>query len=146
MVRRNRKGYRYGELESVKFEASREGYYEGLIQIKSLGYEVEDFIHHFPCFVGHLTLSRFLCLYELYKRSLGIAGHIADVGVFKGASLLFFSKLVQLFESSSLTQVHGFDWFKGCEPGEGEELLVRGESSQYSRHTNPHRKEQSCSS
>src|SRR5437868_10767329 len=87
-----------GELESIKFEVLRTPYYAGVEKIKSLNYEIEDFIQYFPCFTGHLTLSRFLTLYELYKKATGIPGHIAEVGVYKGASLLLFAKLVRLFE------------------------------------------------
>lgn len=121
-----KKGHRNADLESSKFESLRKPYYEGLQVIKSLGYSPEDYIQHFPCFAGHLTISRFLTMYELYKRSLGIAGHIADVGVYKGASLLMFAKLVLLHEANALTQVHGFDWFRGCEPGVMDKHLVKG--------------------
>jgi len=110
------KYYLKGELETKKFRHRKEPYYKSLDAIKALGYEFDDLIHHFPCFVGHMTLSRFLVLYECYKRTLGIAGHIADIGTYKGSSLLYFAKLTQIFESEALTQVHGFDWFKGMEP------------------------------
>ncbi|HEV3473276.1 MAG TPA: hypothetical protein VG408_08750, partial [Actinomycetota bacterium] len=107
-----------GRFEDRKFESRRERYYEGLATIESLGYGFDDFVHHFPCFVGHMTLSRFLALYECYKETLGVPGHIADVGVFKGASLLWWAKLIQIFEGEALTQVYGFDWFKGMHGGE----------------------------
>ena len=102
-----------GEFEYLKFDHRREDYDNGIKAIKNLDYQITDFIEHFPCFSGHMTISRFIGLYELYKKSLGIAGHIGEVGVYKGASLLWFAKLVQIFESESLTQVHGFDWFEG---------------------------------
>lgn len=53
----------------------------------------------------------------------GLAGHIADVGVYKGASSLQFAK-IRLFESESLTMVHGFDWFEGRVLGENDSELV----------------------
>ena len=128
------KGHHYGDLESMKFDYRRESYYKGLETIKSLGYEFEDLIHHFPAFVGHMGLSRFLGLYELYKKTLGVAGHIGEVGVYKGASLLFLTKLVQIFEYENLTQVHGFDWFKGNEPGELETKIEKhGYAESYER-------------
>lgn len=115
-----------GKLESVKFSHRREGYYQGLEKIKSLGYTTEDFIHHFPAFTGHMTLGRFFSLYEAYKATLGLAGHIAEIGVYKGASTLFFAKMVELFEPNSLTQVHGFDWFQGNQPSASEPGIVSG--------------------
>lgn len=115
-----------GHFEYMKFDARREGYYEGLRQIKKLDYSFIDLIEHYPAFVGHMTLSRFIGLYELYKMVGGVAGHIAEVGSYKGASLLHFAKLVQIFESESLTQVHGFDWFKGMLKDEIETFVEEG--------------------
>ena len=111
--------YTAGKHESIKFAALRDPYYKGLNEILSLGYETEDFIHHFPCFVGHQTLLRFLNFYEFYKMTSGVAGHIGEVGVYKAACSLFFAKLVKLFEPHSLTVVHGFDTFEGNKKGAG---------------------------
>lgn len=115
-----------GKYEYIKFNDRRKPYYEGLEKIKQLEYSFQDMVEHYPCFVGHMTLSRFLGLYEMYKMSLGVAGHIAEVGSFKGASLLHFAKLVNIFESESLTQVHGFDWFEGTGGDEIETFVEAG--------------------
>src|SRR5262249_13795420 len=77
--------------------------------------------------VGHVTLWRVLTLYELYKKTLGLPGHIADVGVHKGASALLFTKFLQIFEPEALTMVHGFDWFRGMEGGTDNSLYIAGE-------------------
>ena len=81
--------YVAGEFETQKHASRKEPYYNGLEQIKKLNYEMEDFIHYFPCFSGSQTISRYLSFYECYKNTLGLAGHIAEVGIYKGASLLF---------------------------------------------------------
>lgn len=73
--------YKEGKFETKEFAARKSPYYEALSEILSLGYEREDLIHHFPSFVGHMTLSRFIAFYELYKMTLGVAGHIAEAGV-----------------------------------------------------------------
>ena len=83
----------------------------------ALQYRSEDFYDHFPCFTSAKNLSRFISFYECYKRTLGIAGHIAEVGVYRGAVSLFFAKLTLIHEPVGLTQVHGFDWFKEPDPG-----------------------------
>lgn len=119
------KDYVDGEFETQKFAALKEPYYKGLEEIKKLQYDTEDFIHYFPCFAGHLTLSRYFALYDVYQKTLGLSGHIAEVGIYKGASLLFFTKLTQIFEPLSLTQVHGFDWFQGNDPGINEQKIVK---------------------
>jgi hypothetical protein len=115
-----------GKFETLKFSERKPLYYEGLAEILSLGYEPQDFIHHFPAFVGHMTLSRFLNLYEIYKMTLGVAGHIAEAGVYKGAGTLLFAKLTQIFEPEALTLVHGFDWFKASVLGDEEPLVTDG--------------------
>jgi len=131
---KKKKDYIDGVFETQKFADLKKPYYKGLEIIKNLNYDVVDFIHHFPCFTGHLTLARFLALYECYQKTLGISGHIAEVGIYKGAILLFFTKLTQIFESQSLTQVHGFDWFKGNEPDEFESKIVwHGDAESYER-------------
>lgn len=126
--------YKEGNFETKKFSARKEPYYEGLTEILSLGYSAEDLIHHFPSFVGHMTLSRVLALYEAYKMTLGVAGHIAEAGVYKGAGTLLLAKLAQIFEPESLTLVHGFDWFEGSKLTEEEPNVVEGSYKEdYSR-------------
>lgn len=107
------RNFEEGVLESVKFNHLREDYYQGLEHIKNAGYTPEDYMHDFTCFTGHFNMIRFISLYECYHKTLGISGHIADIGVDKGASSLAFAKLIKIYEATSLTQVHGFDWFEG---------------------------------
>ena len=111
----------------MKFNDRRAPYCQYVDELKRMDIQTEDFLEHFPAFVGHMTLHRILTLYELYKQTAEIAGHIAEVGVFKGAISLLFAKLVSIFESESLTLVHGFDWFKGNVPTQNDsDLLVKG--------------------
>ena len=118
--------YKEGKYETRKFADRRKPYYDGLAEILSLGYAPEDLLHHFPSFVGHMTLSKFFTLYELYKMTLGVAGHIAEAGVYKAAGSLLFAKLTQIFEPESFTLVHGFDWFEGTKPTEEEPNVLEG--------------------
>jgi hypothetical protein len=121
--KKGKKPYRDGQFETVKFISRRKDYYAGLEHIFKMGYSEIDYLHHFPAFVGHMTLMRYLSLYEMYKKAQGICGHIAEVGVDVGASSLLFAKLVQIFESEALTMVHGFDWFKGYKATKEDTLL-----------------------
>ena len=118
--------YIEGKFESKKFSAQKKPYYEGLSEILSLGYSEEDIIHHFPSFAGHLTLLKFFSLYELYKMTLGVAGHIAEAGVYKAAGTLLFAKLAKIFEPNSMTLVHGFDWFEGTLPTDEDAHAIEG--------------------
>jgi hypothetical protein len=114
-----------GEFETVKFKDKKAKYYENLPKILELGVSV-DFLHHFPAFVGRQTLLRNFTLYELYKKTLGISGHVAEVGVYKGAGSILFGKLIQMFEPESLTMVHGFDHWKGTDGDTDASLQVAG--------------------
>lgn len=102
-----------GKFEYNRFDSRRKKYRDYIKEINQLEISHEELIENFSIYSGHMTISRFLGLYDLYKITLGVAGHIMEIGTYKGASLLWFAKLIKIFEGESLTQVHGFDWFKG---------------------------------
>jgi hypothetical protein len=129
-MKKRKLDYVPGKFETQKFADKKPRYYEAMEKIQKMGYSFEDYMPYFPCFTGHMTLSRYFFLYDLYKKTLGISGHIAEVGVYKGGSLLFFTKLTQIFEPNSLTQVHGFDWFKGNAPDSSEKNIVKGSDAE----------------
>ena len=107
-------------MEYTKFAKRREPYRKALAEFRNLGFTDDDYIHHNASFAGHMNVARFLALYETYKKTLGLSGHIAEVGVWKASCLLYFAKLTQLFEPESLTLIHGFDWFRGTMFGSDE--------------------------
>lgn len=62
------------------------------------------------------ALDRFTKLfarYELFKKVIDIPGDIVEGGVFKGAGVLFWAKLIQIFNPQSARKVIGFDTFEG---------------------------------
>ena len=117
-----------GEFESKKFDYRRESFYKYLTFLEEKNIAVTDLLEHFTAYAGHMSLNRIFTLYELYKKVQNVAGHIAEVGVYKGAGTILFAKLVHIFESEALTQVHGFDWFEGTGQGGGNdtELVPEG--------------------
>lgn len=117
-------GHVYGEFESAKFDHRREDFYRYVEALKKRDLSADELLYNFTTFVGHMSLHRTLTLYEFYKQSQPIAGHIADVGVYKGASAFLFAKLIQIYESESLTLCHGFDWFQGQVVGEKDSPLT----------------------
>ena len=120
------KSHKIGTLETLKFAHRKPDYEQYISRLPILGVKYDECIEHFPAFAGHMTLNRFLTLYELYKKVSGIAGHIAEVGVYKGFGSIGFAKLIQLFEPESLTMVHGFDHFRGTDVDTDAELQVAG--------------------
>jgi hypothetical protein len=99
------------KFENTKDSALGVPSHAAISKYRELGYAAEDFYEHFPCFIGARAISRFLSIFQCYQNTLGIAGHMAEVGVFRGAVSLFLAKLALLYEPQTLTQVHGFDWF-----------------------------------
>lgn len=80
-------------------------------------------------YVGDATLARMLYQYELYKKVIELSGDIAEVGIWRGGSFLFWAKLVKIFERYNATHVYGFDWFKGMAPSEVDDAKQAGEYS-----------------
>ena len=104
-----------------KFARDDEVYFDYLDQLDGLWDGPTDLLHDFPVYVGAVNLARFLSFADVYREVLDVAGDIADVGTYRGASMLTFAKLIATFEPLSATQVHGFDWFRGMTPGEGDD-------------------------
>ena len=70
----------------------------------------------FNAFLLHGATDRFskiLSRYELFRRVVDVPGDIVECGVFKGAGLLYWAKLIQIFNPLSLRRVVGFDAFSG---------------------------------
>ncbi len=103
----------YGEFESLKFNYRRQKYREYTDFLEGSDHTKTEIIENIGAFVGDLTLNRLLTITEYFKLTNSIAGHIADVGTYKGASALLFAKLMKINNPESTWQVHGFDWFKG---------------------------------
>ena len=78
------------------------------------------------CYVGDAKLANTLYKYDLYKKVMNLAGDIAEVGIFRGDSFLFWAKLIKLFEPYNLTQVYGFDWFQGMAPSQNDDQFQQG--------------------
>jgi methyltransferase family protein len=109
------------ETKKNKFADDDAVYFEYMRQLDGLYDDAKEIIYNFPVYVGAVNIARFLSLYEIYREVVDKSGHIADVGTYKGASMMFLAKLIKLFEPHSQTEVHGFDWFKGMQPGSGDD-------------------------
>ena len=109
-----------------KFDEDDKLYFDYINELEKMEPSIRDLIYNFPLFVGPVNLSRYLFFYELYIKALLLNGHIAEVGTYKGASLLFWAKLLEIFERYDTTQVFAFDWFKGMVPGANDNPINDG--------------------
>lgn len=71
-------------------------------------------LENFPKYVRRQNLTRFLALYEIYKRILPVKGSIIECGVFRGFGTMTWAKLSAILEPVNLTRrIYGFDSFSG---------------------------------
>ena len=111
------RGYSPEKFEDNKYERIDKGYFDYINAISDWNIETKEIIYNFPVFVGQVNIARALFFYECYKKTINLAGDIAEVGTYKGASFLLWAKLIKLFEPYNATQVYGFDWFQGMDSG-----------------------------
>ena len=74
----------------------------------------EKKIENFPKYVRRQNLTRFLALYEIFKRVQDVKGSIIECGVFRGFGTMTWAKLSAILEPVNLTRrIYGFDSFAG---------------------------------
>lgn len=82
---------------------------------------VRDVIDNFVLFLRRVNFARYLAQIEVFKHVIDVPGSIVECGVFKGQSLLTFTKLVEILcPGDTLKKIIGFDTFEGF-PGLAEE-------------------------
>ena len=101
-------------------------YFNFLKHIEKQEIPSTEIIFQFPIYLGEKNLARHLQFYELFKKVQNLSGHIADVGTWKGSSMIFMSKLVKILENNSGTKVYGFDWFKDHVQGKNDKKEHQG--------------------
>jgi hypothetical protein len=71
-------------------------------------------------------VRKMLVRYRLFEQVIDVPGDIAECGVFKGAGLMYWAKLLEIFSGNSTRRVIGFDAFRPFRdvPLRPEELTV----------------------
>jgi len=71
-------------------------------------------MENFPKYVRRQNITRFLALYEIFKKVINVKGSIVECGVFQGFGLMSWSKFSAILEPVNLTRrIYGFDSFEG---------------------------------
>ena len=71
-------------------------------------------MENFPKYVRRQNLTRYLALYEIFKRVLPIKGSVIECGVNHGFGVMTWAKLSAILEPVNLTRrIYGFDTFEG---------------------------------
>lgn len=82
------------------------------LQVRGLSpAQLWDYENGFYWFSDPKRLGKCLAHYELYKRVLGLAGDIFELGVYKATSLTRFATFRELFENSDSRRIVAFDAF-----------------------------------
>lgn len=68
---------------------------------------------YWPLYVGHANLARYVAILDILRSTLDTPGHIAEFGMYRGASFMFMAKLMRLFEPMGCKELFGFDSFDG---------------------------------
>lgn len=69
---------------------------------------------NFPKYVRRQPLTRFLALYEIFKKVLEVKGSVVECGVFEGFGVMTWARLSAILEPVNFTRrVYGFDTFAG---------------------------------
>jgi len=75
-----------------------------------------DKLRNFPKYVPRQNLSLFLAKNELFKKVVGIHGHVIELGVFLGSGLMTWAQLSAIYEPyNNVRRIVGFDNFTGFE-------------------------------
>lgn len=72
-----------------------------------------DLYNQFSLWGGLDRYTKMLARYELFKLIADKPGDIVEGGVLKGAGLLYWAKLIEIFNPQSRRKVVGFDTFEG---------------------------------
>ena len=75
--------------------------------------ELWSVIDHWPLYAGVSNLGRFMAISDLLRSTLGVPGHVAEFGSWRGANLMFMTKLLKLYDAHGSKVVHCFDSFEG---------------------------------
>lgn len=75
---------------------------------------IETKLENFPKYIKRQKLTRFLALYEIFKKILPIKGSVVECGVHRGFGLMAWANLSAVLEPVNLTRrIYGFDTFSG---------------------------------
>lgn len=97
--------------------------------IESSKIGVREVVEDAILFQRRVNFAKHLTHIELFKKQIDLPGSIVELGVFKGASLLTFAKLCEIYcPGDTLKKVIGFDTFTGfpeLSEKDGKENLKR---------------------
>jgi hypothetical protein len=78
--------------------------------------DIETRLENFPKYIRRQKVTRFIALYEIFKKILSVKGSIIECGVYRGFGLMTWANLSAVLEPNNLTRrIYGFDTFQGLD-------------------------------
>lgn len=75
--------------------------------------ELFEVIDQWPLYVGIGNLGRFMAIADILRSTLSVPGHVAEFGSWKGANVMFLTKLLRIYDPHGSKVVHCFESFQG---------------------------------
>ena len=75
--------------------------------------ELWSVIDHWALYCGISNLARSMAISDIVRGTLGVPGHVAEFGSWRGANLMFMAKLLRIYDPHGAKVVHCFDSFQG---------------------------------
>ena len=93
---------------------AKDAFYWSELESLVAGTPFSEIIKNYPAFIRRRDLPRILAHYELFKKIVDLPGSIVELGVYLGAGLFTWSKLLETFVPGDRSRkVYGFDNCKG---------------------------------
>ena len=93
--------------------------------------ELWSVIDQWPLYCGIANLGRFMAIADLLRSTLDIPGHVAEFSSWRGANVMFLTKLLKLYDPHGSKLVHCFDSFEGLETFTPEDGTAQAQAGAY---------------
>ena len=75
--------------------------------------ELWSIMDHWPLYCGMANLGRVFAISDLLRSTLDVPGHVAEFGLWRGATTSLLAKTLRIFDPHGSKVIHGFDSFEG---------------------------------
>jgi len=90
--------------------------------------ELWEVIDPWPLYCGISNLAIKLSIADLLRSTLGVPGHVAEFGSWRGDNLLFMAKILRIYDPYGSKLVHCFDSFEGLTEFSKEDHISQTEA------------------
>lgn len=117
----------------MKFQRSSADYLRRRAEMTSTTGQTDPWsvADHWPLYCGTAQLARTLAIYDLFRATMHVPGHVAEFGCHRGANLLFLAKVLRVLDPHGSKEVIGFDSFEGLTAFDESDGIARRQAGRY---------------